>query len=168
MCHIQLGAEATGIQNRLLDFFEEPQESLKTVVERLLKSLTAHGLKTENMVAYGADNTNTNYRENCSVFQKLKEYKSKLVKGNHFCHVIHNWRINSPVECDNIVTELHTTTHTSDNESGEASIYNSLHLQRTELRILLTFFRFLSGISYTLRFFMNILDDYYKLACIIF
>ena len=32
--------------------------------------------------------------------------------------------INSPVKCDNIVTELHTTTHTSDNESGEASIYN--------------------------------------------
>ena len=48
----------------------------------------------------------------------------------------------------------YTLLHTSDK-------WWSHHLQRTELRILLTFFRFLAGNSYTLRFFMNILEDYY-------
>ena len=33
-------------------------------------------------------------------------------------------KTSSAVESDNIVTKLHTTTHSCDNKSGEASIYN--------------------------------------------
>ncbi len=49
-----------GIQNRVLDFFEQAAESADAVTDTLLQRLTEHKLSINNVSAFSADNTAVN------------------------------------------------------------------------------------------------------------
>ena len=84
------GSSDSGVQNRVLDFFESTDETAEGIHKKLTESLSKFGLLIENVVAYSGDNANVNYGPECSVYQKLKTAKSKIIRANCLCHVIHN------------------------------------------------------------------------------
>lgn len=79
-----------GVKDYLLDFYEEPNESSQSIFNTITSAIESLGLDIQNITAYGADNASINYGKNCSVFEKLKDKKSNIIKANCNCHVIHN------------------------------------------------------------------------------
>lgn len=62
-----------GIQNRVLDFFEQAVESADAVTDTLLNKLKEHKLSIHNISAYSADNAAVNYGRKHSIYQNLKK-----------------------------------------------------------------------------------------------
>ncbi|ROL46276.1 hypothetical protein DPX16_0003 [Anabarilius grahami] len=79
-----------GIQNRVLDFFEQAAESADAVTDTLLNKLKEHKLSIHNISAYSADNAAVNYRRKHSIYQNLKKINSKILPANCPAHIIHN------------------------------------------------------------------------------
>ncbi|CAF3947623.1 unnamed protein product, partial [Rotaria sp. Silwood1] len=52
--------------------------------------LESHGLELEKLSSLGSDNTNVNVGNNHSVFSLFNELISRLIRGNCYCHVLHN------------------------------------------------------------------------------
>ncbi|XP_031329485.1 uncharacterized protein LOC116170636 [Photinus pyralis] len=79
-----------GIQNKLLDFVENNDESSASVTNSIVKSLQKCSLKISDISSYSADNASVNYGVHNSVFTKLLDLNAELLKANCNCHVIHN------------------------------------------------------------------------------
>jgi len=79
-----------GVKDYLLDFYEEPNESSQSIFDTITSAIESLGLDIKNITAFGADNASVNYGKHCSVFEKLKNKKSNIIKANCNCHVIHN------------------------------------------------------------------------------
>ncbi|CAF3370114.1 unnamed protein product [Rotaria sp. Silwood2] len=50
----------------------------------------SHGLELEKVSSLGSDNTNLNVGNNHSVFSLFNELIPRLIRGNCYCHVLHN------------------------------------------------------------------------------
>lgn len=87
---IQYFSVKNGIQNKLLDFFEDPKEESKDIYDNITKCLNQYNLDIALVSAYSADNANVNYGEYNSVYQKFLQASPGIVKANCCCHVIHN------------------------------------------------------------------------------
>jgi len=87
---IQYFTKKHGIQNKLLDFFEDPKEESNDIYTNIRSCLDNHNLNILFVSAYSADNANVNYGARNSVYQKLSEASPSIVKANCCCHVIHN------------------------------------------------------------------------------
>ena len=87
-------ASARGIQNKMIDLFQDSNESAEAIYNNIISSLEKLNLDVNNMISYGADNAPVNYGCDNSVYQKLSAEKAKakrtLIKGNCNAHVIHN------------------------------------------------------------------------------
>ncbi|KAI4457230.1 hat family dimerization domaincontaining protein-related [Holotrichia oblita] len=79
-----------GIQDCLLDFYEEADESSESITNSILNALQQLQLAIANVTAYGGDNASVNYGKHCSVYQKLTQIKPKIIKANCNCHILHN------------------------------------------------------------------------------
>lgn len=79
-----------GIQNKLINFYSDEYESSQAIFDQIMKCLTDLGLPVDNVTSYSADNANVNYGVKNSVYQKLLEINSHIVKANCNAHVIHN------------------------------------------------------------------------------
>lgn len=79
-----------GIQNRVLDFYEQADESADAITDMLLKKLREHNLQIHNVSAFSADNAAVNYGKRHSVYQNLKQQNSKILPANCPAHIIHN------------------------------------------------------------------------------
>lgn len=79
-----------GIQNRIIDFYEDPCENSEAITTRLLNCLQKYKLELSNVSSYSADNASVNYGKNKSVYKKLTDLNPKILKSNCNCHVIHN------------------------------------------------------------------------------
>lgn len=79
-----------GIQNRIIDFYEDPSETSEAITTRLLNCLQKYKLDLSNVTSYSADNASVNYGRNKSVYKNLIEHNPKILKSNCNCHVIHN------------------------------------------------------------------------------
>jgi len=80
------------IQNKLLDFYEDPDETSLNIFENIEKLMHRLNLDPELLSGVSADNASVNYGIHNSVFQKFleKHPETKIIKANCNCHVIHN------------------------------------------------------------------------------
>jgi hAT family C-terminal dimerisation region len=81
-----------GAVDRLLDFYDDHDETANGISTKLLSVLTENELSINSVVSYGADNASVNYGKHHSVFVLLKaaQTDNKLLKANCNCHVLHN------------------------------------------------------------------------------
>ncbi|KAH9628547.1 hypothetical protein HF086_001154 [Spodoptera exigua] len=79
-----------GICRKLLDFYEEAEETSLDIYNCLKKITTDSNLSMDQISAYSADNASVNYGAHNSVFQKLKEENNHIFKANCYCHVVNN------------------------------------------------------------------------------
>lgn len=79
-----------GIQNKIIDFYEDSDETSLAISEKLKTCILNQNLSFQNLVSYTADNASVNYGKTNSVFQKLLVLNHKLIKSNCQCHVLHN------------------------------------------------------------------------------
>lgn len=80
----------SGVTDRLIDFYEDFDETSDGISRKLLQVLEENGLETRNLVSYGADNASVNYGKHHSVFVSLQAKHPHLRKANCNCHVLHN------------------------------------------------------------------------------
>lgn len=79
-----------GIQNKLLDFYENPDESADGMFQAINQSLADHNLSFDRVSGLSADNTNANYGIHHSLYKNIEKVAPHLVKGNCHAHIVHN------------------------------------------------------------------------------
>ena len=70
---VQFFTPEDGVVNKVIDFFENPDESAQGILEKIQSSLENLGLSLDHVSAFSADNANVNYGSHNSVFTKLRE-----------------------------------------------------------------------------------------------
>lgn len=79
-----------GVQTKVLDFYDDSDETAAAIHNQITTKLKENGLGLDMISAYTADNASVNYGRNNSVFQKLKENNSDILKANCVAHIVHN------------------------------------------------------------------------------
>lgn len=74
------------IVKKLIDFFENAEG----IVISIQSSLDNLCLTLDNVSAFSADNANVNYGIHNSVYTKLRESNSKILRSNCHAHIVHN------------------------------------------------------------------------------
>ena len=87
---IQYFSSKSGMQTKLLDFYEDPKEDARGIVTALKSSIDSLGLQLNNVSAYSADNANVNYGQHHTVYRLLQNDIPHIVKANCCAHIIHN------------------------------------------------------------------------------
>lgn len=87
---IQYFTAKNGIQNKLLDFYENSNESADDMFEAIQKSMEQYKLSFHNVSGLSADNTNANFGVNHSLFTNMRDLVPDLIKGNCHAHIVHN------------------------------------------------------------------------------
>ena len=87
---VQFFTSEKGIVKKLIDFVENADESAEGIVNSIKSSLDNLGLTLDHVSAFSADNANVNYGIHNSVFTKLKESNSQILRGNCHAHIVHN------------------------------------------------------------------------------
>lgn len=108
---VQYFDAANGIQKQILDFYADPDEASKDIFANLIRITNENNLKVEQITSYSADNANVNYGAHNSVFQKLKNENSRILKANCNCHILNNCIKNAlnalSVDVENIVIKIY-------------------------------------------------------------
>ncbi|KAL3976494.1 toll-like receptor 1 [Sarotherodon galilaeus] len=106
-----------GVVNKILDFVEIPDESAEGIVKIIQSSLENVGLSLDQVSAFSADNANVNYGIHNSVFTKLRETNSEILRGNCHAHIVHNTVKKAldklSVDVENIVLKIYSFFSTS-------------------------------------------------------
>ncbi|KAG6438962.1 hypothetical protein O3G_MSEX000365 [Manduca sexta] len=79
-----------GIQNKLLDFYENSNESADGMLEAIKKSMDSYNLSFNQVSGLSADNCNANFGIHHSLFTNIKKEVPHLIKGNCHAHIVHN------------------------------------------------------------------------------
>ena len=79
-----------GVQTKVLDFYEDSDETSAAIHYQIVTKLKESGLELDRISAYSADNASLNYGRYNSVFQKLKENNNYILKANCVAHIVHN------------------------------------------------------------------------------
>ncbi|KAL7395465.1 hypothetical protein ABVT39_017241, partial [Epinephelus coioides] len=93
------------LQTKILDFYEDSDESAATIHHQITNRLKENGLRLEMISAHTADNASVNYGTNNSVFQKLKGDNGDILKANRMAHIVYNSakhagdKLNIDIEC---------------------------------------------------------------------
>ncbi|CAF4176055.1 unnamed protein product [Rotaria sp. Silwood2] len=74
----------------IIEFIEQQHESADGLFVNIKYVLESHGLELEKVSSLGSDNTNLNVGNNHSVFSLFNELIPRLIRGNCYCHVLHN------------------------------------------------------------------------------
>lgn len=114
---LQFFTPEAGVVNKMLDFVENPDESAEGIVKIIQSSLENVGLSLDQVSAFSADNANVNYGIHNSVFTKLKETNSEILRGNCHAHIVHNTVKKAldklSVDVENIVLKIYSFFSTS-------------------------------------------------------
>lgn len=87
---IQYFTVDNGIQNKLLDFYENHDESADSMFKAIRNSLTEHDIALDKISALSADNCNANFGVHHSLFTNMKTVVPDIIKGNCHAHIMHN------------------------------------------------------------------------------
>lgn len=79
-----------GIQNKIIDFYENSDETATGMFQAIISSIQNLGLSIDQVSAFSADNTNANFGKNHSVFTNLKTVNKNIFKANCHAHIFHN------------------------------------------------------------------------------
>jgi hypothetical protein len=74
-----------------MDFYEDPNETSLNIFKNIIKLMQRLNLNPGLLSGFFADNVSINYGIRNSVYQKFleKHPKTKIIKANCNCHVIH-------------------------------------------------------------------------------
>ena len=87
---VQYFTPKTGINVKLLDFYEDPKETSDDIMSAIKVKLDKHNLPLECVSAYSADNASVNFENHHSVFTLMKEQCSYFIQAGCKAHIIHN------------------------------------------------------------------------------
>lgn len=79
-----------GIQNKIIDFYEDSNETATGMFQAIMSSIQNLGLSINQVSAFSTDNTNANFGKNHSVFTNLKTVNKNIFKANCHAHILHN------------------------------------------------------------------------------
>lgn len=79
-----------GIENKLLDFYEDANETSDGISNQIISRLEKYGLQVRNVTAYSADNASVNFGIHHSVYQSLKTSNPRLLAAGCPAHIFHN------------------------------------------------------------------------------
>ncbi|CAF3498405.1 unnamed protein product [Rotaria socialis] len=80
----------SGLVKSVLEVTNQPRETTDDIVASLRDVLKMNGIDIQYITPIGADNTNTNFGHNHSVFSLIKSEVSNLFKGNCYCHILNS------------------------------------------------------------------------------
>ncbi len=102
----------TGINNFVLDFFEDSNESAYNIYKHLIESFNNNSIKIDNIIAFTADNASVNYGVRKSVYENLKIQNPRIVKANCNAHVLHNTARHAfdklPLDIENLIMKIYS------------------------------------------------------------
>ena len=87
---VQYFTPEDGVNHKIIDFVENPDETAEGIVSCIVQSLEKLGLSLNQVLAFSADNTNVNYGIHKSVYTKLCNIQKDLLPGNCHAHIVHN------------------------------------------------------------------------------
>lgn len=87
---IQYFSKSEGLTNKIIDFYENPDESANGMFEAVQKSLGQLGLSLLKVSSLNADNTNANFGKNHSLYTNLQSANPNILKANCHAHILHN------------------------------------------------------------------------------
>ncbi|KAI8432623.1 hypothetical protein MSG28_013609 [Choristoneura fumiferana] len=87
---VQYFTAKNGIENKLIDFYENSNESADGMFQAIQESMALYQLPFHKISGLSADNTNSNFGVNHSLFTNMKELIPDLIKGNCHAHIVHN------------------------------------------------------------------------------
>lgn len=87
---VQYFTAKNGIQSKLIDFYENSNESADGMLHAIEKSIEQCKLSFSNISGLSADNTNANFGINHSLFTNIRDLVPDLIKGNCHAHIVHN------------------------------------------------------------------------------
>jgi hypothetical protein len=79
-----------GVENKVLDFYDDPDETSAGIANQIKARLTENSLSVENISSYSADNASVNFGKHNSVFQKLQQLNPSIQRANCPAHILHN------------------------------------------------------------------------------
>ena len=101
-----------GINNFIIDFINDQNETSENIYNFLVKTLSENKLSVMKLSAFTGDNASVNYGVNNSVFVNLKNENPHIVKANCNCHVIHNTAkysmLKLPFDIENLVLKIYS------------------------------------------------------------
>ncbi|KAL6461146.1 hypothetical protein MHYP_G00311120 [Metynnis hypsauchen] len=114
---VQFFTPENGVVSKVIDFVENPDESAEGIVKIIRNSLENLDLSLDHVSAFSAGNTNVNYGIHNSVFTKLREANSEILRGNCHAHIVHNTVKKAldklSVDVENIVLKIYSFFSTS-------------------------------------------------------
>lgn len=87
---IRYFSKNTGINTKLLSFYEANSEKSNDIAESLKTKLEGRNLHLANVTSFSADNANVNFGSKKSVFVELKKTNPDMIGMGCLCHIIHN------------------------------------------------------------------------------
>jgi hypothetical protein len=77
-----------GVENKVLDFYDDPNETSAGIANQIKARLTENSLSLENISSYSADNASVNFGNHNSVFQKLQQLNPSIQRANCPAHIL--------------------------------------------------------------------------------
>lgn len=119
-----------GVQCKLLDFYEDNDETANGIHRALMNCLKMYELDIKHITAYAADNANVNFGKHHSVYQLLSSANSRILKANCPAHIAHNTCKHA---CDQLSVDI---------ESLVLKIYSHFSVSASRREELRAFFAF--------------------------
>uniref|UniRef100_A0A8C6LFC2 Uncharacterized protein n=1 Tax=Nothobranchius furzeri TaxID=105023 RepID=A0A8C6LFC2_NOTFU len=79
-----------GVQCKLLDFYEDCDETANGIHQALMNSLKKSDLDIGHISAYSTDNANVNFGKHHSVYSLFSSDNDRILKANCPAHIAHN------------------------------------------------------------------------------
>lgn len=90
-CIIRCFTLEKSIQNKIIDFYEDANETAIAISQKITQILNKSGLSAKNMISFSADNASVNFGKHHSIFKLLKDkHNPSLIGANCLCHVLNN------------------------------------------------------------------------------
>lgn len=80
-----------GTKTKLLSFYECAEEKSVTIANSMIEKLKPTGINVNQIIAFGADNSNVNFGRHQSVYTELKKTNSNILGMGCLCHVLSNF-----------------------------------------------------------------------------
>lgn len=108
---VQYFTRENGIQTKLIDFYENSDESADGMFKAVEESLKNCKLSVQNISGLSADNCNANFGTHHSLYTNIKSINAELIKANCHAHIVHNAVRHSleflDVDIENIILKVY-------------------------------------------------------------
>ena len=167
---VQYFTAKNGIQNKLIDFYENSNESADGMFQAIQKSMEKYKLPFHNVSGLSADNTNANFGVNHSLFTNMRDLVPDLIKGNCHAHIVHNcMRHEMCIRDRNYSSRLVNTVYR--NRSQLCDVFSAMldHPEQIESEILAPVSGFLSVLEeFKFVFFLITFDKIFSYTDVLF